>query len=83
MTIHRGIHSRSRAADTLTLNNGVAASAINVANGSQTISPPISLSNASSISFGNSGAALTISSAMSGAQANFRCRCRYADLHRK
>ena len=50
---------------TLTLNNGVAAAAINVNGGSQTISAPISATNNLSVSFTN-GSDLTVSSAISG-----------------
>ena len=58
---------RSMARGTLTLNNGAAASAVSVNNGSHTIAVPISLAKASSISFlNNSG--LKISGAISGAQ---------------
>jgi autotransporter-associated beta strand protein len=53
-------------ADTLNLNNGVAAIGISVANGSQNISAPIAAANTTSVTFGNSGAALTISGAISG-----------------
>ena len=52
---------------TLTLNNGAAASAVSVNNGSHTIAVPVSLAKASSIAFlNNSG--LTISGAVSGGQ---------------
>ena len=53
---------------TLTLDNGVAAAAITVNNGSHTIAVPISLNSASSISFVNPSTGLTISGAISGAK---------------
>ena len=52
---------------TLTLNNGAAASAISVNNGSHTVAVPISLAKASSIAFLNNSN-LKISGAISGAQ---------------
>ena len=50
---------------TLTLNNGVAASAITVNNGNYSISVPVSMTNSSSVAFTNNGA-LTISGAIGG-----------------
>ena len=53
-------------ADTLTLNNGVAAAGITVTNGQQTISAPVNATNSTAVSLGNSNAGLTISGAFTG-----------------
>ena len=52
---------------TLTLNNGAAASAVSVNNGSHTIAVPVSLTKAASIAFLNNSS-LKVSGAISGAQ---------------
>ena len=59
-------YTLSGTSSTLTVNNGVAAAAIAVNNGSHTIAVPLTLSSASSISFVNPGTSLTISGAIDG-----------------
>lgn len=59
-------YTLSGTASTLTLNNGVAAAAIAVNNGSHTIAVPLTMSSAASVSFANPGTSLTITGAIDG-----------------
>ncbi|MBC7782583.1 MAG: autotransporter-associated beta strand repeat-containing protein [Burkholderiales bacterium] len=56
------------AGSTLTLNNGVAATAINITNGTHTIAVPVALSGATAVTTTNATDALTISGSISGAE---------------
>ncbi len=67
---------------TLTLNNGVAAAAINVNGGANSISAPISATNSLSVSLANSSS-LTVQRRHQRRQAAFRIRHRHHDFDRK